>query len=122
MNPYLKHNSHGMLCLETPLTKLSGIAHSCVALLRAVSRLLSTPSPASNIVSSPGVGKSADAARRNACATPRGSNVCEKCGLAKRGTAFEFPRVYIMESTRPPNAEIRGLSLAWQHECFPNAL
>ena len=42
-------------------TPRGNVAH---ALLRAVSRLISTPSPASNIVSSPGVGKSADAARR----------------------------------------------------------
>jgi len=51
---------------------LGTLAH---ALMRAVSRLISTPSPASNVVSSPGVGKSADAARMSACATPRGSNV-----------------------------------------------
>src|SRR5438046_1487228 len=50
-------------------TPRGGVAH---ALLRAVSRLISTPSPASNIASSPGVGNSDDAARRSACATSRG--------------------------------------------------
>ncbi len=72
-------------------TPRGNVAH---ALLRAVSRLISTPSPASNIASSPGVGKSADAARRSACATARASNVCEKCALEQSEIASPI-RVFL---------------------------
>src|ERR1017187_3557581 len=55
-----------------------GVAH---ALVRAVSRLLSTLRWGTASLSGQGVGTSADAARMSACATSSPPNVCEKSGL-----------------------------------------
>src|SRR5271157_129717 len=52
------------------------VAH---ALVRAVSRLFSTPAGVWNSLSGPGVGKSADAARKSACATSLLPTYWEKC-------------------------------------------
>jgi hypothetical protein len=50
------------------------------ALLPAVSRLVSTPARGCDMVSKAGVGKSADAARRSACATSASQEVSQAAG------------------------------------------
>src|ERR1017187_3460412 len=60
----------------------SEVAH---ALVRAVSRLVSTLWWGMDSLSAPGVGMSADAARMSACATSSPRNVCEKSGLGSLG-------------------------------------
>jgi hypothetical protein len=72
--PHLAHISH---------RRLVGVAH---ALLRAVSRLFPTRVWSSDTASKQGVGRSADAARKSACATRSPSIACEKCGLAQRNS------------------------------------
>src|ERR1035438_4217323 len=60
------------------------VAH---ALVRAVSRLLSTPCWGTNSLSGPGVGMSADAARTSACATsslPNSPNIVQFSGTGHR--------------------------------------
>ena len=65
------------------LTRISHtwLGHVAHALVRAVSRLFSTPWPAGDTVLEPRVGTSAGAARTSACATSSRGSVCEKCGL-----------------------------------------
>src|ERR1019366_5230179 len=84
---------------------LNQVAH---ALVRAVSRLVSTPWWHTDTLSSPGVGMSADAARMSACATSSPPNVCEKCRL--------MPHTFlaaVRERMRHPRPEIkRSLTVA----------
>ncbi len=66
--------------VRTSHTWLGHVAH---ALVRAVSRLFSTPWAAGNTVLEPRVGTSAGAARTSACATSSRGSVCEKYGLVR---------------------------------------
>ena len=75
--------------------RLTRISHAPLtdvarALVRAVSRLISTPCWPRDAVSNRGVGMSADAARKSACATILAPNSCEKCGLTLPAAA-EIP-------------------------------
>src|ERR1017187_7433502 len=65
------------------------VAH---ALVRAVSRLFSTPWRRTDILPGPGVGMSADAARTSACATLSRPNIYGKCGLGRLPSQYRFAR------------------------------
>src|SRR5579862_5309738 len=64
------------------------VAH---ALVRAVSRLVSIPRPRAGSLSRPGVGISADAARRSACATSTPPDAYETYRLKLLRAGFLLP-------------------------------
>ena len=88
-------------------TRLSGVAH---ALVRAVSRLISTPSPAGSTVSQPIVGRSADAARTSACVTACGllitllSPACSAADFSG-AAAFDFAKTAVAFGPRPAGSD-----------------
>src|SRR5258705_987 len=97
-------------CMSQELGRTAGVAH---ALLRAVSRLVSTPAPLYDAASEPvartGVEKSLDAARRSACATVAAkmahpnsmTSGCQSLDAARKSACATRQRAAIRDLVRP---------------------
>jgi hypothetical protein len=108
--------------------KVCKVAH---ALMRAVSRLVSTRWWGTESLSGPGVGMSAGAAPASACATSSPPNVRERYGLAAAiaiallvvwiGYGFSFARVDYLHLRLPAPRFFTGLQTLWAHNAAGHA-
>ena len=108
--------------------KLYKVAH---ALMRAVSRLVSTPWWGTESLSGPSAGMSAGAAPTSACATSSPPNVRERYGLATAmaiallviwiGYGFSFARVDYLHLRLPAPRFFTGLQTLWAHNAAGHA-
>jgi len=119
-----KFSAIPFLAIALPLMhrgKLYNVAH---ALMRAVSRLISTRRRGTESLSEPGVGMSADAARTSACATSSyrlAAAIAVALVVVWAGYGFSFARVDYLHLRLPAPRFFTGLQTLWAHNAAGHA-